>query len=143
MSPGVLDPDVVRRHLAALDRAVSHLRRHRGHPVERLLDDLDEQWAVERGLQLCAQSVLDVASHVCAAEGEASSDYASAIDGLASCGVLPRPFAARLRGVAGFRNILVHDYLDVDHHLVHRLLNERLDDFVEFARHLEAWLGEG
>ncbi|MYK88183.1 MAG: DUF86 domain-containing protein, partial [Acidobacteria bacterium] len=43
---------------------------------------------------------------------------------------------------AGFRNVLVHGYLDVDVDLVAKLLGESLDDFEEFAGHLERWLGE-
>ena len=35
------------------------------------------------------------------------------------------------------RNILVHGYLAVDIDILHRLLNERLDDFIEFAACIE------
>jgi len=65
---------------------------------------------------------------------------ATAIERLAELGVLPRPFAASFRAVAGFRNVLVHGYLKVDPHAVHRLLNERLEDFSEFARLVTAYL---
>jgi len=68
-------------------------------------------------------------------------DYATTIDVLGETGVLPAEFAARFRAVAGFRNVIVHAYLDVDVAEVHRLLNERLGDFAEFARHVEAHVG--
>jgi uncharacterized protein YutE (UPF0331/DUF86 family) len=64
MTPGQPDVAVVRRHLIALDEAVRHLRRHAGRPLAALLTDADERWVVERGLQLCAQNVLDVATQV-------------------------------------------------------------------------------
>ena len=51
MSPGELDPAVVRRHLLALDQALQTLRRHQGRPIDLLRSDTDERWAVERGLQ--------------------------------------------------------------------------------------------
>ncbi len=89
---------------------------------------------MERGLQLCTQNVLDVATHVAASAGRDVPDYATAIDRLSDLGVLPAGFAARIRPVAGFRNVIVHGYLDVDLTIVHRLLNDRLDDFAEFAR---------
>jgi len=54
--------------------------------------------------------------------------------------VLPAEFATRFRGVAGFRNVLVHAYLDVDLGRVHAVLNDHLDDFTEFARHVEGWV---
>lgn len=142
MRPGAVDRPVVRRHLFALDAALRVLRGHQGRPVQDLESDASERWAVERGLQLCTQNTLDIATHVAASGGHDVPDYASAIDALADIGVLPAAFAARFRAVAGFRNVVVHGYLDVDVAIVHRLLNERLDDFVEFARHVEAFLGD-
>jgi uncharacterized protein YutE (UPF0331/DUF86 family) len=68
MSPGQLDSVLVRRHLAALDRAVQELRRHSGRAPEAL-GNVDEAWAVERGLQICVQNCLDVATHLAAAAG--------------------------------------------------------------------------
>jgi uncharacterized protein YutE (UPF0331/DUF86 family) len=137
MSPGRMDAALVRRHLLALDAALQNLRRHAGRPVEAL-EDVDELWAVERGLQLCAQNALDIATHLAAAAGQDARDYASAMDQLKHAGVLPPPFAARFRGIAGFRNILVHGYLGVDPGRLHDLLNRSLDDFAEFASHVEA-----
>ena len=134
MSPGELDVAVVRRHLLALDHALQTLRHHQGRPIDALRSDPDERWAVERGLQLCTQNVLDVATHLAASAGRDVPDYATAIDHLAEMDILPASFADRFRGVAGFRNVIVHGYLDVDLEVVHRVLNERLDDFGEFAR---------
>ncbi len=132
MSPGSLDAALVRRHLAAIDTAVQQLRSHAGRPLEALRQ-VDEAWAVERGLQVCVQNCIDVATHLAAAAGRDVPDYASAFDRLAQLGALPQDFAASFRAVAGFRNVLVHGYLEVDLALVHRVLNERLGDFERFA----------
>jgi uncharacterized protein YutE (UPF0331/DUF86 family) len=140
VSPGQVDSALVRRHLLALDAAVQALRRHAGRPAEALRSDTDETWIVERGLQLCAQNCLDVATHLVASAGIDVPDYASAIERMEQIGALPAEFVRGFRGIAGFRNILVHGYLAVDLDLVHRLLNERLDDFIEFARHVERYL---
>lgn len=141
MSPGAVDAALVRRHLLALDAAVQALRRHAGQPMVRLRDDTDERWTVERGLQLCAQNCLDVATHLAASAGRDAPDYASAIDALGHLGVLPAEFVHRFRGIAGFRNVVVHGYLAVDPAVLYRLLNQGLDDFAEFARQVEHYLG--
>jgi hypothetical protein len=59
MSPGRLDDAVVRRHLFSIDDAVRNLRRHQGKAADLLASSRDELWSVERGLQLCAQNVLN------------------------------------------------------------------------------------
>jgi uncharacterized protein YutE (UPF0331/DUF86 family) len=140
MTPGSFDTAVVRRHILALDAAVQHLRRHAGRPLEALVSEPDRLWAVERGLQLAAQNALDIATHLAASQGRDVPDYATAIDALGEMGILPRDFTARLRGLAGFRNVLVHGYLGVDITRVHQLLNNGLADFEEFVRHVEVYL---
>ena len=140
MSPGELDASIVRRHLLALDQALQTLRKHQGRSVDALKSDREERWVVERGLQLCTQNVLDIATHLAASAGRDVPDYATAIDQLADLGVLSAEFAARVRPVAGFRNVIVQGYLDVDLQIVHRLLNDRLDDFAEFARLVNRYL---
>lgn len=140
MTPGRLDAAVVRRHLLALDEALQVLRSHQGRSMDELVSDPEERWIVERGLQLCAQNALDVATHIVASTGRDVPDYATAIDRLAEMGVLPREFASRFRGVAGFRNVVVHGYLDIDVALLHRLLNDHLEDFSTFARQVGSYL---
>ena len=143
MSPGKVDPAVVRRHLLAIDAAVKRLRRHAGRPLATLAADADTQWIVERGLQLCAQNAVEIATHLAASAGRDTPDYASAIDALGELGALPTEFARRFRGVAGFRNVLVHGYLRVELDRVHELLNSGLDGFVEFAGYIERFLQRG
>ena len=68
---------------------------------------------------MAAQNALDIATHIAASAALDSPDYATSIDRLADLAVLPRSFASRFRSVAGFRNILVHGYLEVDPARVH------------------------
>ena len=55
-------------------------------------------------------------------------------------GVLDPDFVARFRAIAGFRDLLVHGYIEVDIPRLHQLLNQRLDDFAEFAAKITAHL---
>jgi uncharacterized protein YutE (UPF0331/DUF86 family) len=140
MTAGKVDPIVVRRHLAALREALAGLSKHAGRSAQELAANSDLRWAVERGLQLCTQNVLDIATHIAAAAGLDAPDYASAIDRLVEIAVLPAEFAARLRRIAGFRNVLVHGYLRVDLKIVEEVLAERLPELEQFARYVDAFL---
>jgi len=68
------------------------------------------------------------------------SRYSDIFPALAEIGVLPPDFAQKLIGMAQFRNVLVHLYLEVDLRQVHRYLQEDLDDFMVFARYVSEWL---
>ena len=140
MTSGRPDARVIDRHLIAMRKALATLRRHAGASSASLGGDAERRWAIERGLQLCAQNALDVASHISSAAGLDPGSYRSSIDCLVEAGALPAAFGERFRGIAGLRNVLVHAYLDIDLDLLARMLSERLDDFEEFASHVEHWL---
>jgi uncharacterized protein YutE (UPF0331/DUF86 family) len=140
MTRGQPDTEVIRRHLAALREALSNLRRHAGRSAPELRANADLRWTVERGLQLCVQNALDIATHLAAAAALDAPDYATAIDRLAELSVLSGEFASRLRPIAGFRNVLVHGYLQVDLEILARVLNEGPADLEEFAGRVEAHL---
>ena len=65
--------------------------------------------------------------------------YADIFYFLSDAGIMPRPFADKLANLAGFRNILVHDYTKVKPAKVYANL-ERLDDFHDFARYITTYL---
>ncbi len=140
MTPGHADSVVVRRHLLAMQAALQNLQHHQNSTLAELQLNLDRLWAIERGLQLIAQNALDIATHLVAAAGLDSVDYTTAIDRLVTIRALSPEFAARFCGIAGFRNVLVHGYLEVDLTLVQRVLRERLPDFTEFALSIERYL---
>jgi uncharacterized protein YutE (UPF0331/DUF86 family) len=53
---------------------------------------------------------------------------------LAKHKALPAPLAKRLTAMAGFRNILVHEYLEIDRHRVYRALKDQVGDFEKFIK---------
>jgi uncharacterized protein YutE (UPF0331/DUF86 family) len=126
--------------LLALDEVLSHLAGHAGRPASLLRTSVDERWTVERGLLLCTQHVLDLATHIAASAGRDAPDYRTAIDELGRLDVISADLAARLLPLAGFRNALVHGYLAIDVDRIHGVLNDHLDDVREFARQLDAYV---
>ncbi len=49
-------------------------------------------------------------------------------------------FADGFAGIYGLRNILVHDYLEIDYCKLVKNLNTRLGDFERFAKEVAAFL---
>jgi uncharacterized protein YutE (UPF0331/DUF86 family) len=138
----VVRPEVVRRKLLEIEQAVARLRSWAPITLERLETDLLLQWAVERGLQLAAEALFDAGNHLLAGElHEVVTSYREIPVRLAARGVLSPATAQRLRGLAGFRNVLVHDYAEVDLAKVHAAI-ERLGDLTAFARDVERWLAD-
>ncbi len=126
------DPDLVAKKLAQIDTYVAELRAL-ARP-EALRQDLREARFVQYTLQMAAQAALDVASHVVSDErlGEPSTNR-ELFDLLRRHGWIDARLAAALADMAGFRNVLVHGYADVDLDKVEDVLRHHLDDLLAFA----------
>ena len=48
-------------------------------------------------------------------------------------GIYGGEFAERIAGSAGLRNILVHEYNDVDHKIVHGSIRKALEEFASYV----------
>lgn len=74
------------------------------------------------------EACVDVAQHICASEGWGPPETnGEAMSLLARHGVLTPELADALRRAVGFRNVLVHDYVDVDDAVVLRQLEDLSD----------------
>jgi len=128
------DPVLVGKRLAKLREYVGLLRRLRSRPREQFLEDPFVIGNVERYLQLAIQVVLDVSNHIVADNRlGAVEEYRDTIRLLGQSGYLPADLTQRLLPMAGLRNILVHDYLEVDRSKIHAILQNCLEDFEQFA----------
>jgi len=95
---------------------------------------------IERNLEVSAQSVIDIANRIISIENlEKPLDYYDAIMRLGEAGILPLEFAKELAPIAGFRNILVHDYLDINWDEVYNNLHQ-LDDISKFMQQVKSWM---
>jgi len=138
----VLRAEAIRQRLLKLEQAISRLEEIGRTDLTALRTSFRDSWAAERGLQLAAEIVLDVGNHILSAHfGESARDYEDVITRLAACGVIDDRLRARLKGLGGFRNVLVHGYLDLDPDRVADYLAKAPSDFVEFMRAIRAWLG--
>jgi uncharacterized protein YutE (UPF0331/DUF86 family) len=90
---------------------------------------------VERTLQICVQICLDVGNHLIAECGFRHPEHNRDIFAvLHEEGIIPTSLLPELLKMAGFRNIIVHDYTRVDNAVVYEILQNHLGGFSRFAR---------
>jgi uncharacterized protein YutE (UPF0331/DUF86 family) len=101
------------------------------------------QWALRYGLMASIQIVIDLACEIVAKRSLGSpSAYRECIELLAQFGLLEHSLAETLQKMVGLRNLLVHDYDEVDINRLTPLL-ELLDDFKAFAARYVEIAAEG
>jgi uncharacterized protein YutE (UPF0331/DUF86 family) len=95
---------------------------------------------VERNLEIAAQCCIDISHRIISLENARKpTDYYDAILRMGELGVLPPDFARHLAPLAGFRNILVHEYVSVDWDQVYHNL-QQVEDLERFASLIRGWL---
>ena len=133
----MIDKEVIRKKLQELNRYLKELEGLRRISWNEFSSSLSKQWMVCHGLQLSIQVLIDVGNHILAAVGENQiEDYADIIDKLGERGIVPSEFAHQIRGMAGLRNILIHEYTRIDLNKIYEIFRNRLDDFYSFIEYI-------
>ena len=132
----MVDRHVVRARIAKIREYVALLRKVRGMADERrFASDPLIYGNAERYLQLAIQAVLDVSNHIVADLGaNLPADNMELFDLLATRKIVPARLARKLAPMAGFRNLLVHEYMEIDRHRVYAALENDLGDFEAFIK---------
>lgn len=136
---GEVDRQVLLEKFALLVHYLGLIRSRLPATVADLRKDEMLQFGILHLVQLAAQVVLDAALHIGAAESRRPpSEAKAAVVDLGDRGVIPRDLADRLAGMAGMRNVIVHEYAKVDLNLVHAACANDLGDLDAFAAAIAA-----
>jgi uncharacterized protein YutE (UPF0331/DUF86 family) len=132
---------VVEKKLQELHRYLEELETCRKISWDELNASLVKQWQICHGLQLSIQTLIDIGNHILAEQGENQvEDYADIIDKLGEKNIIPLEFSRSIRGMAGLRNILVHEYARLDLTKIYSVLQNRLSDFHHFIEYINQYL---
>ncbi len=131
----MVDREIFSRRLAALQGYLSKLRAFQRIDKAEFIGEAAIHHLAERYLHLALEACLDLANHWIADQRLKTPDSnRDSFTVLERSGELEAELAERMRGWAGLRNILVHEYLAIDHGLVHQAICDELADLEAFAR---------
>ncbi len=101
--------------LAELRRHLEHLRVLRDRVSREALErDLSLHNDVHFSLLTICQLVIDVSGELAARRGDRFEDYAEAVRHLARDARFPPSVVRELERLPGFRNVLIHEYVELD-----------------------------
>jgi len=128
---------VIQRKLALLDDQVQKLRRH----TQNLsFAEFESDWVIrsmtERALQVSAEIMIDIAERIIAIENAGPAAGAGeAIDKLQILGVISS--AEPYRSIVRLRNLIVHEYEQIDPEMLYSIITTRLGDFLKFRDEID------
>ncbi len=129
------------RKLGYLQKNLDLLAPYRQLSEQELIGNPEKKFSVERLMQTAIESVIDCSRLlVLIQDWRRLRDERDALIVLAERSVIAEDLCERLLRAKGFRNVLVHEYVEVDPHLLYVHLQTGIADLQAYARSLAVWL---
>lgn len=124
----MVDAEVVRNKLEHLEEYINDLEEYQDLSLEKLNGDKVLFRYLERTIHLAVESVLDIGSHIISDERLGNPKFNSEIiEILAENDVIKENDENYIK-MAKFRNIIVHDYAEIDPEILLKIIKENLSD---------------
>jgi len=137
----MVNKEVIRKRLNKLDTYLNILYGSQKYSFDAFMADPEKYGSVERFLHLAIEALNDIGNHIIADDALGMVDSYRDIPAiLAKNGIIKQAQRETWIMMIGFRNTLVHEYIDIDRKIVYQVLQENLGDIQaliqEFAEFL-------
>jgi uncharacterized protein YutE (UPF0331/DUF86 family) len=133
----LVDKELLLTKIAHVRRCLGKLRRKQSIPKDRFLKDEDIQDSVLHNLQLAVQGCIDLGTHIVSDEDwEVPGSNAEVFEVLGRHGIIDPLLQESMESAARFRNLVIHEYAEMDMEVVYRVLHEKLSDVEQFCYQL-------
>lgn len=134
--------DVVLNKKESIERCVRQIRLYYAMPSEAPFEeDYMKQDAIAANLQRIAEQAIDLANHVIKKRKLGLPKESKESFGILEAEhVITRDIAGKLKGMVGFRNILVHEYQEFDVGVMKDVIERRLDDVIVFTNEVMGYM---
>ena len=127
--------EVLRKRLNKLDEYLVILRGLQKYSFDEFIADPQRYGSVERFLHLAIEAINDMGNHVVAELDLGEVNWYSDIPALlARADHIDDSLQEKWIRMIGFRNTLVHEYIEIDRKIVHDVLLNSLGDLEELRR---------
>jgi len=127
--------DILLQKKASVERCIKQARDYYAMPAEKPFgDDFYKQDAVVINLQRACEQCIDMANHVIRLKKLGlPSASAESFTLLRKADIISADLEKKLISMVGFRNIVIHQYRDIDYKRVEDVVRKHADDLIEFT----------
>lgn len=127
--------DILLQKKASVERCIKQARDYYATPSKKSFsDDFYKQDAVVINLQRACEQCIDMANHVVRVKKLGlPTETAESFKLLRKADIIDAKLEKKLAGAVGFRNIVVHQYQEIDYKLVGEIVKKHADDLIEFT----------
>lgn len=133
----MIRPELVYDRAALIDRALHRLEQFKNMPLPEFVQDPDNYAIAEHHLRLSLEAVFDIGRHILVKNGLGKpGDYREILILLERSRIIPLEFMEKIKGMAGYRNRLVHMYNKISREELYDLIINKLEDIKALTSYL-------
>ena len=126
--------DVIVNKAASIERCLRRIQEEYAGDKQNLVANQTKQDAIILNLQRACETAIDLAMYVVSQRKlGVPQDSRDAFSLLQTAGILPVDLAQRMQQMVGFRNVAIHEYINLNLEVVHSIITKQLDDFRTFS----------
>jgi len=130
----MIDEEIITSRIAKIREYAKRLCGLLQTPKAEFIQEPAYYLQAERLLEVMIQAMIDIGNHVIAGELlKKPEDYRQVFDILVQNRILPSEFLPKAHELVGLRNLLSHEYLEIDHERLYEEAKAGLGDFEEFC----------
>lgn len=130
----MIDSEVIESKVDIVERNLGLLRVLSGESRGEFKASYRDVQAAKHSLQEAIEACLDIANHVISASGfRRAETYGEMFQVLEEQEIIPPGLSEKLQDMAGFRNLLVHRYGDIDLDRLYVIMRDDTEDIKRFV----------
>ena len=127
---------VVLNKYSIIERCIKRIKEIYENNPENL-KDYNKQDAIVLNLQRACQAAIDIAMYIISVKNIGiPQSKKGAFTVLEDNNIITSEMAKKMRGMLGFRNIAVHEYQELDLDIIQSIIENHLQDLLDFAREM-------
>lgn len=129
-----MSPEIIKRKLSLIAKYIDDLKKYENCSFEEFMQN---HYEIERLIELLIEVSIDIIFHIIAEKDEPPPlSYRAGFLRAGELGIISNPLAVSLSKASGLRNILIHEYEEIDYNLLHQSVNLAIRDFSNFIGEL-------
>jgi len=131
----VVRAEIIRKRMNRLDDYLAVLKKSQKYSFEEFTADPERYGSTERFLHLAIEALIDMGNHVIAdSELGVVNWYSDIPKIMAEKEFISSELGEKWIRMIGFRNTLVHEYIDIDRKIVYDVLQNNIQDLEDLKR---------
>lgn len=137
----MINKELVKRKLKLILEDLDKLKKFKDYTFDEIAKDYYNHKAVERIIEVIINEAIDINQHIIVKKtDQVPVDYRQTFLKLGELEVLPKDFAEGISDSVGLRNILVHQYRELDEKIFFKSISECLQQYTQYCDYIRDYL---